>query len=328
MTNKPTVSIICTNFNKGGWIREAIEGFLSQKTKFDYEILIIDDASSDISPSIIKEYADKYPDKIRAFYNKKNLGITKTWLKICKKARGRYIARCDGDDYWIDVHKLQKQMDALENAPESKWVNTDFDIVLPDGTVTQAAAFEKGMVKMPSSYEDILATRGFTAPSTWLVESQLMHEVNTVIDKDAVDDTFNIQLELFHRTKLTYLPYPMVAYRMGHESDSRPIDTQKAKQRNTQLLQTQLEYIDKYPEIDSIKALKVALHTNADFDAALIDARNDLVILRKAILDRESTIDEKNKELADMLNSKRYKLGTTLLRPLSFVKSKVNRIKK
>lgn len=82
---KLTVSVICTNYNKGSWIGDAIESFLSQECDFDYEILIIDDASSDISRKIIKDYAKKYPEIIRAYYNEKNLGITKTWIKICSR---------------------------------------------------------------------------------------------------------------------------------------------------------------------------------------------------------------------------------------------------
>ena len=77
---------------------------------FDYEILLIDDASTDGSKAIIDRYQDQYPDLIRAFYNSENQGIAKTWVAICQEARGFYIARCDGDDFWLDKQKLQKQL--------------------------------------------------------------------------------------------------------------------------------------------------------------------------------------------------------------------------
>ena len=99
------VSIICTNYNKGKWIYEAIESFKT-RTTFPYEILVADDASTDESVEIIKEYEKKFPTLITAFITK-NVGITKTWKSIVKRASGEYIARCDGDDYWTDVHKLQ-----------------------------------------------------------------------------------------------------------------------------------------------------------------------------------------------------------------------------
>ena len=117
-----TVSIVCTNYNKGPWIVDAIESFLRQKTNFVYEIIIIDDKSTDNSPEIIKKYAEEHSDKIRAIFNRKNLGITKTWKKVCRQANGKYIARCDGDDYWIDNYKLQKQVDALRKNRKSKLI--------------------------------------------------------------------------------------------------------------------------------------------------------------------------------------------------------------
>ena len=75
------VSIICTNYNKGDWVREAIDSFLNQETNFDFEIIIIDDASTDHSYEIIQEYQNKFPEKVRTFRNEVNLGITKTWQK-------------------------------------------------------------------------------------------------------------------------------------------------------------------------------------------------------------------------------------------------------
>lgn len=81
------VSIICTNYNKGDWVREAMDSFLNQKTNFDFEIIIIDDASTDHSYELIQEYQNKFPEKVRTFRNEVNLGITRTWKKFAKKLR-------------------------------------------------------------------------------------------------------------------------------------------------------------------------------------------------------------------------------------------------
>ena len=323
----PLVSIVCTNYNKGTWIRDAIEGFLQQETDFPYEILIIDDSSSDNSPGIIKEFAENYPDKIRAFYNTKNLGITKSWVKICKEAKGKYIARCDGDDYWTDPHKLQVQVEALEGNPGSAWANCDFDIVTPDGEVTQEAAFESGVSVRSYSYENMLATKGFTMASTWLVEAKLMLEVNDAIDENAIDDTFNIQLELFHRTELTYIPKSMVAYRVGYESDSHPVDAQKAKQRGDKLLETQIEYVDKYPEANMTQALKLAMNVNNILEAKLADIGNSLKNANQVIIDQGKVIEDKSSQLENIYSSKRYKLLTAAAHPINFLGKVRNRLR-
>lgn len=107
-------------YNHEKFIKEAIESFLKQKTNFKYEILIHDDASTDRTPLILREYEKKYPNLIRVIYQKENqYSKGKMILSILdKKARGKYIAVCEGDDYWIDRNKLQKQIDYLEKNPK------------------------------------------------------------------------------------------------------------------------------------------------------------------------------------------------------------------
>ena len=114
------VSIICGTFNHEKYIADAIESFLMQKTTFKYEILIHDDASTDRTAEIIKEYEAKYPDIIKPIYQKENQyskGVKVGNLNR-KRAKGKYIAICEGDDYWIDSDKLQKQIAFLEKNPE------------------------------------------------------------------------------------------------------------------------------------------------------------------------------------------------------------------
>lgn len=263
------VSIICTNYNKGSWIGEAINSFLKQETSFSYEIIIVDDASTDCSVDIIHAYQEQHPDLIRAFFNQKNQGITRTWVEICKEARGQYIARCDGDDYWTDPFKLQKQIDLLEASPESKWSNTDFDMADSKGNITHKDVLKNNIIPFIDSYEKMLALKGMTMASTWLAETELVLEVNNQININAVDDTFNIQLELFKKTKLAFLKDSTTVYRMDAESDSRSKDFQKLSLRFDRLLETQFEYIEKYPDSDYRKILEFLLPKYNDFEKRL-----------------------------------------------------------
>lgn len=114
------VSIICIAYNHENYIRQALDGFVMQKTDFKFEVLINDDASTDDTAKIIKEYEEKYPDTFFPVYQEKNLysqGIDPTRI-LMDKARGKYFAFCEGDDYWVDENKLQKQVDVLEEHPE------------------------------------------------------------------------------------------------------------------------------------------------------------------------------------------------------------------
>ena len=260
------VSIICTNYNKGDWVREAMDSFLNQKTNFDFEIIIIDDASTDHSYELIQEYQNKFPEKVRTFRNEVNLGITRTWKKVCQEAKGQYIARCDSDDFWTDPLKLQKQVDLLDASTDSLWSNTEFDMVDLDGNLIQKDAFASKALPLIDSYEEMLVMKGMTMASTWLVDTALMQDVSAQISDTAADDTFELQLELFKRTKISFLSDSTTVYRMNLGSDSKPMTLETAERRFTGILDSQIKYLNKYPDQDIQRISHLALVKDRDLD--------------------------------------------------------------
>lgn len=260
------VSIICTNYNKGDWVREAMDSFLNQKTNFDFEIIIIDDASTDHSYEIIQEYQNNFPEKVRTFRNEVNLGITRTWKKVCQEAKGQYIARCDSDDFWTDPLKLQKQVDLLDASTDSLWSNTEFDMVDLDGNLIQKDAFASKALPLIDSYEEMLVMKGMTMASTWLVDTTLMQDVSAQISDTAADDTFELQLELFKRTKISFLSDSTTVYRMNLGSDSKPMTLETAERRFTGILESQIKYLNKYPDQDIQRISHLALVKDRDLD--------------------------------------------------------------
>lgn len=123
--SKPAVTVFCAAYNHEKYIRDALEGFVNQKTNFEYEVIVHDDASTDGTADIIREYEKKYPNIMKPIYQSENQysqGKRIFFDFVLSKVQGKYIAVCEGDDYWTDNNKLQKQFDYMESHPECSLV--------------------------------------------------------------------------------------------------------------------------------------------------------------------------------------------------------------
>jgi glycosyltransferase involved in cell wall biosynthesis len=112
--DEPVVSIMVITYNQEQFISDAIESFLEQKCKFSLEIVIGDDCSTDNTQNIIRDFGSKYPNLIKPILNPVNLGPLPNAINVLEHCTGKYIALCEGDDFWVDPLKLQKQVDFLE----------------------------------------------------------------------------------------------------------------------------------------------------------------------------------------------------------------------
>jgi len=114
----PKVSVVTVCYNQEQYIEEALRGFINQKTDFPFEVIVSDDKSTDKTPEIIARYAKEYPDIIKPILRKQNLGVVKNNIETLKATTGKYVALCEGDDYWTDPTKLQRQVDFLDKHPD------------------------------------------------------------------------------------------------------------------------------------------------------------------------------------------------------------------
>jgi glycosyltransferase involved in cell wall biosynthesis len=132
----PKVSVMVLTYNHEGFIRKTLTSILEQKTDFDFDILVGDDASTDGTAAIIQEFYERFPNKIVPFLHEKNLGGfgKANTLHALERAKGQYIAPMDGDDYWTDPLKLQKQADLLDNEPDVVACFHNAEIVFEDGS--------------------------------------------------------------------------------------------------------------------------------------------------------------------------------------------------
>lgn len=147
--NQPVVSVRCITYNHENYIAQALDGFLMQKTNFPFEVIVHDDASPDRTADIVREYEKKYPAIIKAIYQTENQYSKRdgTIERILNEAcKGKYIALCEGDDYWIDENKLQMQVDVMEENPQvtitycrvQSFEKTQDSFTIPyDGTISE-----------------------------------------------------------------------------------------------------------------------------------------------------------------------------------------------
>ncbi len=161
---KPLVAIQCLVYNHEPYLRECLNGFVSQQTDFSFVAIVHDDASSDNSTAIIREYAERYPNIIKPIYEVENQWSKNddSFLRIISKAlentQCKYIAICEGDDFWTDSLKLQKQVDILEADESLMACCTNSSVVDEQGNV-----LEKRWAKpiVPNSIEGKYTLRDF-----------------------------------------------------------------------------------------------------------------------------------------------------------------------
>ncbi|MFV9484350.1 glycosyltransferase [Christiangramia sp. ASW11-125] len=147
------VSIFLLTFNQEEFIGQTIESILGQQTDFKYQLVIGEDCSSDNTRQICEKYARENPNKIKLLPSEVNHGLIKNFIRTYKQCNGKYVAICDGDDYWNDPFKLQKQVDFLEANPDFGIVFTSFKLLFPDGRM-----FEKDYSKQAeiTNFEELI----------------------------------------------------------------------------------------------------------------------------------------------------------------------------
>lgn len=216
--NNIIVSIICNTYNHEKYIKDALDGFIMQKTSFSFEVLIHDDASTDNTANIIREYEKKYPDIIKPIYETENQYSKKKGLvnKIqYSRVKGKYIAICEGDDYWIDPYKLQKQYDALEN-------HSDVDICATSAIMVDAESKKEICEISPKSHNTIISIEdvilgggGFVATASLMYRSSLNENIPNFRNYLNIDYTLQIHGAL--RGGMLYLSDNTLSYRLMSE---------------------------------------------------------------------------------------------------------------
>lgn len=211
----PLVSICCITYNHVKYIAEAIQSFLMQIADFEYEIIIGEDHSTDGTKEVIEQYIAEYPDRITLVSHNPNIGSIKNQTDTIGRARGQYIALCDGDDFWTDPHKLQKQVDFLEANPDYVMCCHHTRVIDEYG---KTMYLKDTPQEMEFSYTDVLlGKREETRNSSIMVRNQnYIHDIGKLdwyYRTFATDMIFKLYVLAESQQKIFVLPDVMACYR-------------------------------------------------------------------------------------------------------------------
>ncbi|MBK9422449.1 MAG: glycosyltransferase [Flavobacteriales bacterium] len=209
------VSVCMIAYRHGQFIADAIDGVLAQNLKGRIELLVSDDVSPDDTREICRRYQSQNPDRIRLLLPERNLGMMPNFLQTLSKCKGRYIALCDGDDYWTDPRKLQKQVDFLEANPDHALCFHKAQILV-NGTLTEDHIAEPRFAALGRSSVDILDL---------LRNTNFIHTPTVVFRRSALELPLEMALSpigdyflyavLMQHGKAGHLADTMAVYRKG-----------------------------------------------------------------------------------------------------------------
>lgn len=214
--NKPLVSVVVISYNHEPYIKECLDGIISQKTNFPIEILVNDDCSTDNTAIIIKEYENEYPTIFRCLYQTENLyskGIHPWFDILFPIARGKYIALCEGDDYWIDPYKLQKQVDFLETHKEYGFIGATC-LIRQENTISKEKnIYLNNPHKIEDKYElyeNVFKNFAIYGPPTRTVSLLFLRDL--LNDEKPIGD-YTLQAVLAYKSKFAMLNEECCIYR-------------------------------------------------------------------------------------------------------------------
>lgn len=242
---KPLVSICCITYNHERFISQCLDGFLMQNVDFPFEIVISDDCSTDNTKKIIDTYVSKYPAIFKDVSLSKNLGSTKNFYHVLEKASGKYIAYCEGDDYWIDENKLQMQVDFLETNPEYGICYTKAKQYIQ----SKQKFNKKSVGDAFDGFEDLLKNGNPIPTLTAVYRKDLLDKYQKEIqpgNKGWLMGDYPMWLYFSHETKVKFFDEVTAVYRVLENSASHFIEVDKAMKFRESVYEVKYFFRDLY----------------------------------------------------------------------------------
>ncbi len=275
--NKKKVSIVTVTYNQEKVISNTIDSILSQKTNFDFELIIGEDCSTDTTRKIVLDYQTRLPNRVRLITSDTNVGNEKNYLRCYESCQAEYVAICDGDDYWIDPLKLQKQVDFLEKNKDYGLVGTNVKYLESDKNKFLPYKESKGDI-ITYEYRDIYIENPLTS-STVLFRRKLLTQFLELFqeNKEELENFVDYSLWMFFSSKMKVanLDDITTVYRISDNSISQNTDFKKSwlyRKRNYE----HFKFFSTYIKNIDATTLKRAAHNRAIWYYKLVALNKDV----------------------------------------------------
>lgn len=278
INNTPLVSVIVLTYNQQNTVAQAIDSVLAQQCGFPYEIILADDGSGDQTPSVCREYAARFPDRIRLMLSERNRGLVENYFEAVLHARGKYIADCAGDDFWTATDRLRRQVDILEKEPDISIVHADWNYYdSATGAITSPVPASGVFRYRQARMDGRQLLKAYMAAEE--VPVPLIHLSTALYRKSIFDDEYGRNKDLFRNPayrcedvsvistmlangNVAFIRDKVLNYRVGHSSISSGEDPAKTFDFYFSSLLMKLRLMDIYgvEEVKDSEAFRRNVH--------------------------------------------------------------------
>ncbi len=245
----PFVSVCMITYNHESFISQAIEGVLTQECNFHFELVIGEDCSPDSTRVICEQFTEQHPGIIRLLASDRNLGMMPNFIRTLNDCTGKYIAFCEGDDYWTDPHKLQKQVDFLEANPTYGLIHTDYyKLHQKIGRYERNSVLKVRDVHNKSDYDELLTANGIQTLTVCLRRDILIQYFKDIKPEEQpwLLGDYPIWLYYALHSQIHYIPEKMATYRVLPESATFSRNREKEYQFVKSVYDVRFFFMDKY----------------------------------------------------------------------------------
>jgi glycosyltransferase involved in cell wall biosynthesis len=320
---KPLLSVCVITYNHASYIREALDSILRQKVNFDWELIIADDYSTDGTREILKEYEKKYPN-IKLILQKKNVGPEKNWLDLMSYPKTKYVLYTEGDDYMLDSHKLQKQVDFLESHNDFSICFHPVKVIYEDGSkpdeIFPPAKFRFN--KTTLGLEDLIE-RNFMQTNSVMYRWRFVNEnIKDIFPANVAPGDWILHILHAQKGKIGFINVPMSVYRRHKGGLWWDAEDNRSRLWQKYAIPHMRAYNELFKMFDHTPKSKATLQESMNrlFEEVLSapeDKREELIhalvsefpeAAKNFILYNKEVIDNKNKKITELhkIIDKRY----------------------